>query len=69
MSTGIGDLETKLTGVVEALGQMKCWSFDSSYWEGRSVKFLPEGRYSLQTIMPSYIGLISEPTNIFGTRK
>jgi hypothetical protein len=66
MATGDGTLGGQLAALAKTLGATKRWSFDSDYWEGRSLG--DDGRLRVQRINPSYVGLIEEPKNIFRRR-
>ena len=65
MATGDGTLGRQLTALAAALGSTTRWSFDSDYWQGRTLG--DDGRFRMQRIKPSYMGLIDEPRNIFGS--
>jgi hypothetical protein len=65
MATGDGTLGRQLTALAATLESTTRWSFDSDYWQGRTLG--DDGRFRMQRIKPSYVGLIEEPKNIFGS--
>ncbi|MPV49503.1 hypothetical protein GCG21_05695 [Pseudactinotalea sp. HY160] len=59
---GEGGLGNQLDAVSAMLENETRWSMDSAFWEGRTFD---SGRLRMRQIRPSYVGLQSEPRNIF----
>jgi hypothetical protein len=64
LTAGMGELPGVLQDLRDELAKMKSWSFDSDWWSGKDWK---DFRYTMQ-MRPSYIGLVDEPTTVFGSR-
>jgi hypothetical protein len=62
LATGHGALDSRLAEVREELQRMNRWSFDSDFWDNRTAG---DHAYGLQRLSPSYLGLTSEPANVF----
>jgi hypothetical protein len=63
VTTGMGTLPQTLDDLRDQLSKVPSWSFDSDHWAGTDWK---EFRYSMQ-MHPSYIGLVDELENVFGS--
>jgi len=62
LTTGMGELPGVLKDLRDELAKLKSWSFDSDWWGDTHWN---EFRYSMQMGF-SYVGLVDEPTNVFG---